>query len=156
MADLKKTKILIIGAGGIGERHLRCFQATGRADVSFCEPNDDRRQMLRLLLIGAEGHDHRRDHHRAEGHHPWCAGQRAFLFPHVFAAAKAAGRVPADLIDTCVDPACFELAGHMVFKRGADFDAPADAALALVWRLLAAATPDEAAFEAIVDLALGL
>ena len=83
-------------------------------------------------------------------------GQRAFLFPNVFAAAKAAGRVPADLIDTCVDPACFELAGHMVFKRGADFDAPADAALALVWRLLAAATPDEAAFEAIVDLALGL
>ena len=55
MADLKKTKILIIGAGGIGERHLRCFQATGRADVSFCEPNDDRRQML-MKTYGCAGY----------------------------------------------------------------------------------------------------
>ena len=32
--------VLIIGVGSIGERHLRCFQATGRAEVSFVEIND--------------------------------------------------------------------------------------------------------------------
>lgn len=35
--------ILIIGCGSIGERHLRCFQKTGRCDVSACDAN------LRLL-----------------------------------------------------------------------------------------------------------
>ena len=29
--------ILVIGAGSIGERHIRCFQKTGRANVSVCE-----------------------------------------------------------------------------------------------------------------------
>ena len=32
--------VLIIGVGSIGERHLRCFQTTGRAGVSFVEIND--------------------------------------------------------------------------------------------------------------------
>lgn len=31
--------ILIIGCGSIGERHLRCFQRTGRCRVSACDPN---------------------------------------------------------------------------------------------------------------------
>jgi len=30
---------LIIGTGSIGERHLRCFPATGQAELSFCETN---------------------------------------------------------------------------------------------------------------------
>ena len=30
-------RLLIVGVGSIGERHLRCFQATGRARVSVCE-----------------------------------------------------------------------------------------------------------------------
>lgn len=30
-------RVLIVGTGSIGERHLRCFQATGRAEVSFVE-----------------------------------------------------------------------------------------------------------------------
>ena len=29
--------ILVIGAGSIGERHIRCFLRTGRAKVSVCE-----------------------------------------------------------------------------------------------------------------------
>jgi len=37
---------LIVGTGGIGERHLRCFQATGRASVSFCEANPERRKVI--------------------------------------------------------------------------------------------------------------
>ena len=34
-----RRSILIVGVGSIGERHLRCFQATGRANVSLCELN---------------------------------------------------------------------------------------------------------------------
>jgi len=38
--------VLIIGVGSIGERHLRCFRATGRAEVSFVEINADLRRTL--------------------------------------------------------------------------------------------------------------
>lgn len=36
-------RILIIGIGGIGERHTRCFLATNRAKVGICEPVEGRR-----------------------------------------------------------------------------------------------------------------
>jgi predicted dehydrogenase len=35
----EQQRVLVIGVGSIGERHVRCFQATGRADVAICEPN---------------------------------------------------------------------------------------------------------------------
>lgn len=35
----RRKSILIVGVGSIGERHLRCFLTTGRADVSLCEAN---------------------------------------------------------------------------------------------------------------------
>ena len=31
--------VLVVGVGSIGERHVRCFLNTGRADVSICEVN---------------------------------------------------------------------------------------------------------------------
>ena len=39
----RRHRVLVVGAGSIGERHLRCFGATGRADVSFVEPGEPRR-----------------------------------------------------------------------------------------------------------------
>jgi len=49
-------RILIIGTGSIGERHLRCFQNTERcAEVSFCEPIESRRQEI-AERYGVEGH----------------------------------------------------------------------------------------------------
>ncbi len=33
-------RILIIGGGSIGERHLRCFLGTGRAEVGLCDVNE--------------------------------------------------------------------------------------------------------------------
>jgi predicted dehydrogenase len=39
MAESKKS-VLIVGVGSIGERHLRCFQQTCRADLAICEIND--------------------------------------------------------------------------------------------------------------------
>ena len=37
MSNVKK--VLIIGVGSIGHRHLRCFQQTGRAQIAICETN---------------------------------------------------------------------------------------------------------------------
>ena len=39
-------RLLIIGVGSIGERHLRCFKATGRADLSLCETNETLRRTV--------------------------------------------------------------------------------------------------------------
>ncbi|MSQ95997.1 MAG: Gfo/Idh/MocA family oxidoreductase [Gemmataceae bacterium] len=43
MATLKH-EVLIVGVGSIGERHLRCFQATGRAELTLLDINPDLRQ----------------------------------------------------------------------------------------------------------------
>ena len=39
-------RILIVGVGSIGQRHLRCFQATGRAELSLCETNTQLRRQI--------------------------------------------------------------------------------------------------------------
>ena len=38
-----RRRVLIVGAGGIGRRHIRGFQATGRADLALVEPDAGRR-----------------------------------------------------------------------------------------------------------------
>jgi predicted dehydrogenase len=45
---------MIVGVGSIGERHLRCFQVTGRAEVSFVEINEALRTTIsrRYLVPG--------------------------------------------------------------------------------------------------------
>ncbi len=37
-------RVLAVGAGSIGERHVRCFLATGRAEVGVCEPSSSTRE----------------------------------------------------------------------------------------------------------------
>lgn len=39
-------KVLVVGVGSIGERHLRCFQSTGRAQLSVCETNPDQQRRI--------------------------------------------------------------------------------------------------------------
>lgn len=41
-----RRRLLVVGVGSIGERHLRCFQATDRVDVSICELNDGLREKV--------------------------------------------------------------------------------------------------------------
>lgn len=36
---MAKPSLLVIGCGSIGERHLRCFQQTGRVQVTACDAN---------------------------------------------------------------------------------------------------------------------
>ncbi|MCA9015125.1 MAG: Gfo/Idh/MocA family oxidoreductase [Planctomycetaceae bacterium] len=42
----ERKRLLVVGVGSIGERHLRCFQATDRVDVSICELNDGLREKI--------------------------------------------------------------------------------------------------------------
>ena len=44
---MNKKRVLIVGVGSIGERHIRCFYATGRADVGICELNDMLRNTIK-------------------------------------------------------------------------------------------------------------
>jgi predicted dehydrogenase len=39
-------RVLVVGVGSIGERHLRCFRATGRAQVSLVEINANLRRTV--------------------------------------------------------------------------------------------------------------
>jgi predicted dehydrogenase len=41
-----RHRVLVVGVGSIGERHLRCFQATGRAEVALVEINDALRRTV--------------------------------------------------------------------------------------------------------------
>lgn len=52
-------RILIIGVGSIGERHLRCFQSTGDCVVAFCETNPELRAAIadRYGCVGFDGFD---------------------------------------------------------------------------------------------------
>lgn len=43
---MDKHRVLVVGVGSIGERHLRCFQTTGRCLVGFCEPNKSLRSTI--------------------------------------------------------------------------------------------------------------
>jgi predicted dehydrogenase len=44
-------KVLVIGVGSIGERHLRCFQVTGRVQLSICDVD----AVLRAQVAQAQG-----------------------------------------------------------------------------------------------------
>src|SRR5688572_13198386 len=48
-------RVLIVGVGSIGERHVRCFAATGRARVSVCDVNPELRRTVagRYAVEGA-------------------------------------------------------------------------------------------------------
>jgi len=49
-------------------------------------------------------------------------GARVFLLPQKFEENKVAQVIPEDVLDTQVNPACFEIGGHMVMKRAEDYD----------------------------------
>ncbi|MBN1491610.1 MAG: Gfo/Idh/MocA family oxidoreductase [Phycisphaerae bacterium] len=52
---MKSHRVLVIGVGSIGERHLRCFHTTGRAELTFCEPNETLRRTI-AERYGVEGY----------------------------------------------------------------------------------------------------
>lgn len=42
----RPRRVAVVGVGSIGERHVRCFAATGRAEVVACEVNPDLRRAV--------------------------------------------------------------------------------------------------------------
>lgn len=53
----RQHRVLIIGGGGIGERHLRCFLATRRCETVVAEPNPARLAFLRERYCVEGGSD---------------------------------------------------------------------------------------------------
>jgi GDP-L-galactose phosphorylase len=60
-------------------------------------------------------------------------GSRVILWPQCFAEKQAKGLVPYEVLATGVNPAAFEIAGHMVLKRAEDYDSISEEG---VWELL--------------------
>lgn len=53
---MAEHRILVVGAGSIGERHIRCFLATRRARVSFAEVNPEVRATIATRYPDATAH----------------------------------------------------------------------------------------------------
>lgn len=43
---MEQHRVLVVGTGSIGERHVRCFDQTGRASISVCEVNEELRDRV--------------------------------------------------------------------------------------------------------------
>lgn len=61
------------------------------------------------------------------------------------------GQVPSELLDSQVDPASFEISGHIIMKRQQDYDGLSQEA---IWDLLSYASLSEEAFIKFCHFAL--
>ena len=79
-------------------------------------------------------------------------GSRLFLFPQCYQARVSAGAVPEWILNTGVNPAAFEISGHLLMKTRDDFDAlDEDKAC----RMLEQVSLDEGDFLEVVRMCLG-
>ncbi|KAL8046338.1 hypothetical protein ABFX02_08G171700 [Erythranthe guttata] len=76
-------------------------------------------------------------------------GKRVFLFPQCYAEKQALGEVSSELLDTQVNPAVWEISGHMVLKRKEDYE---EASEENAWRLLAEVSLSEERLEEVKEL----
>ncbi|KAJ8432156.1 hypothetical protein Cgig2_006858 [Carnegiea gigantea] len=74
------------------------------------------------------------------------SGKRIFLLPQCYAEKQALGEVSSELLDTQVNPAVWEISGHIVLKRRKDYD---EASEENAWKLLAEVSLSEARFEEV-------
>ncbi|OWM81300.1 hypothetical protein CDL15_Pgr007338 [Punica granatum] len=73
-------------------------------------------------------------------------GRRIFLLPQCYAEKQALGEVSAELLDTQVNPAVWEISGHIVLKRREDFEGASEGN---AWRLLAEVSLSEERFQEV-------
>ena len=66
-----------------------------------------------------------------------------------YAEKQALGEVSSELLDTQVNPAVWEISGHMVLKRKEDYD---EASEENAWRLLAEVSLSEERFQEVKDI----
>ncbi|KAF8410768.1 hypothetical protein HHK36_003305 [Tetracentron sinense] len=79
------------------------------------------------------------------------SGKRIFLFPQCYAEKQALGEVSQELLDTQVNPAVWEISGHMVLKRKKDYE---EASEENAWKLLAEVSFSEDRFQEVKALIL--
>ncbi|XP_076911152.1 GDP-L-galactose phosphorylase 1-like [Bidens hawaiensis] len=77
------------------------------------------------------------------------SGTRVFLLPQCYAEKQALGEVSPELLDTQVNPAVWEISGHMVLKRKQDYDGASEDN---AWRLLAEVSLSEERFQEVVAI----
>ncbi|KAJ4842014.1 Phosphate metabolism transcription protein [Turnera subulata] len=73
-------------------------------------------------------------------------GKRIFLLPQCYAEKQALGEVRPELLDTQVNPAVWEISGHMVLKRKKDYE---EASEENAWSLLAEVSLSEERFQEV-------
>ncbi|KAG9447635.1 hypothetical protein H6P81_013763 [Aristolochia fimbriata] len=73
-------------------------------------------------------------------------GKRIFLFPQCYAEKQALGEVCQELLDTQVNPAVWEISGHMVLKRKQDY---VEASEENAWSLLAVVSLSKERFQEV-------
>ncbi|KAG0499786.1 hypothetical protein HPP92_004477 [Vanilla planifolia] len=80
------------------------------------------------------------------------SGKRIFLFPQCYAEKQALGEVDQELLETQVNPAVWEISGHMVLKRRKDYN---EASEDYAWRLLSEVSLSEERFQEVKSYVLG-
>ncbi|XP_042028738.1 GDP-L-galactose phosphorylase 1-like [Salvia splendens] len=73
-------------------------------------------------------------------------GKRVLLLPQCYAEKQARGEVEQELLDTQVNPAVWEISGHMVLKRRKDYD---DASEQYAWKLLSDVSLSDERFQEV-------
>lgn len=73
-------------------------------------------------------------------------GKKIFLLPQCYAEKQALGVVDQELLDTQVNPAVWEISGHIVLKRTKDYN---DASEEYAWKLLSEVSISEERFEEV-------
>ncbi|KAL4554084.1 hypothetical protein LXL04_037292 [Taraxacum kok-saghyz] len=77
------------------------------------------------------------------------SGRRVFLLPQCYAEKQALGEVSGELLDTQVNPAVWEISGHMVLKRKEDYEGASEEK---AWRLLAEVSLSEERFKEVMGI----
>lgn len=76
-------------------------------------------------------------------------GARVFVIPQCYAEKQARELVEEKYLDTQVNPACFEICGHMVLKRQEDYDNFTEA---FTCDLLSQVSLSEERFQSVIDM----
>lgn len=74
------------------------------------------------------------------------------LYLQCYAEKQALNWVPEDILATGVNPAAFEIAGHMVLKSTADYQ---EISQRRAWRMLAEVSLSEERFQKVIQNCLG-
>lgn len=73
-------------------------------------------------------------------------GKRIFLLPQCYSEKQARGEVEQELLDTQVNPAVWEISGHIVLKQRKDYD---EASEEYAWKLLSEVSLSDERFQEV-------